>query len=124
GPAHLQGRSAYPPVYSWSGRVGTRRGAGQPGPPGRRSAHRGGALTQAVGARAENSRSLLGQNLLRSSTLLRACHGGVGERMRLTVENGMEASRHQAHGKRRGEVGVGVLHVGGELNAPVTRTLI
>jgi len=43
--------------------------------------------------------------------------------MRLTVENGMEASRHQVHGKRRGEAGVVVLHVGGEPNAPVTRRL-
>ncbi|MGZ3458535.1 MAG: hypothetical protein ACXU86_08520 [Archangium sp.] len=42
--------------------------------------------------------------------------------MQLTVENGMKAPRHQVHGKRRGEAG-GVLHVGGELNAPVTRRL-
>lgn len=43
--------------------------------------------------------------------------------MQLTVENAMNASRHQVHGKRtEGKAGV-VLHVGGEINAAVTKTL-
>ncbi len=44
--------------------------------------------------------------------------------MQLNVENGMKVSRHQGHGVRmdEGKMGV-VLHVGGGLNAPVTKTL-
>lgn len=43
--------------------------------------------------------------------------------MQLTVENAMNASRHQVHGKRtEGKAGV-VLHVGGSPDAAVTKTL-
>jgi hypothetical protein len=43
--------------------------------------------------------------------------------MQLTVENAMNASRHQGHGKRtEGKAGV-VLHVGGKPDASVTKTL-
>jgi hypothetical protein len=44
--------------------------------------------------------------------------------MQLRVENGMKASRHQVHGKRSGGELGGVLHVGGEPSASVTRKLV
>ncbi|HYO60006.1 hypothetical protein [Archangium sp.] len=43
--------------------------------------------------------------------------------MQLEVENGMKASGHQGHGMWMGEGKAGVvLHMGGELNASVTKT--
>ncbi|MCY1073704.1 hypothetical protein [Archangium lansingense] len=44
--------------------------------------------------------------------------------MQRELENSMKATRHQVHGMRRGEgKAVMVLHVGGEQNAPVMKTL-
>lgn len=44
--------------------------------------------------------------------------------MQRELENSMKAMRHQVHGMRRGEdMGGVVLHVGGERNAPVMKTL-
>lgn len=45
--------------------------------------------------------------------------------MQRELENSMKATRHQVHGMRRGDGKVGVvLHVGGEQNAPVMKTLV
>lgn len=45
--------------------------------------------------------------------------------MQRELENSMKATRHQVHGMRRGTGKVGVvLHVGGEQNAPVMKTLV
>jgi hypothetical protein len=45
--------------------------------------------------------------------------------MQRELENSMKATRHQVHGMRRGNGKAGVvLHVGGEQNAPVMKTLV
>lgn len=45
--------------------------------------------------------------------------------MQRELENSMKATRHQVHGMQRGTGKVGVvLHVGGEQNAPVMKTLV